>query len=310
MNMADKDRGLNALRINRIRCVLAAAVCAAICAMVFMAFVYHMLAAPNELIKEVGWQTFHLFTILSNMIVGVVCAMCIPFCVDGIRYHNYHLPRWFVNLLYMAVCGVAVTFMIAITVLSPAVGFYRVMIYRHNIIMHTISPVLSIMLFIFINSDHRLKFRSSLIAVIPLMTYAVLYAVMVFAVGEEAGGWRDHYQIYRVADRVPIPVLLIIVFLIGLVISNLLRFAHNAVHKRRKASLERYYQQADAFAYDDIASAIKALADIDRQRDMGGELTVPRRIMAMMEKKYKSGLSMWEMCGIYIGEYYNDDGRA
>lgn len=310
MNTADKDRGLNALRINRIRCVLAAAVCAAICAMVFMAFVYHMLAAPNELIKEVGWQTFHLFTILSNMFVGVVCAMCIPFCVDGIRYHNYHLPRWYMILLYTAVCGVAVTFVISLTVLTPAVGFARVMLYRHNTVLHTICPILSILLFIFLNSDHTLDLRSSVIAIAPLAAYAFLYGIMVFAIGEEAGGWRDHYQIYRAADRITLPVVFLIFFAICFIVSNLMRIAHNAVHRRRKASLERYYQQADAFAYDDIASAIKALADIDRQRDMGGELTVPRRIMAMMEKKYKSGLSMREMCEIYIGEYYGDAGQG
>ncbi len=304
MKTVKQDRKLNALKINNIRCILAIAVCISICVMVFFAFVYQLLANPNELIKEVGWQSFHLFTILSNVAVAIVAAMCIPFCVDGLRYHNYHLPRWFVNLLYMAICGVTITFVIAITVLSSAVGFHRVMIYRHNIIIHTLCPVLSILLFIFINSDHKLDFKSSIIAIIPLMTYALLYTVMVFVIGEDAGGWRDHYQIYRVLEYLPIPVVLIIIFIIGLIVSNLLRFAHNAVHKSRKESLERYYQHADTFDYDNIESAVTALARIDRQHDMGGELTVPRRIIAMMDKKYQSGLSIKELCKIYIDEYY------
>ena len=118
------------------------------------------------------------------------------------------------------------------------------------------------MLFIFLNSDHTVRFKSSVVAVMPLMAYAVLYTIMVFVIGEDAGGWRDHYQIYRVLEHLPIPVVLIFLFLIGLIISNLLRFAHNAVHKRRKAAVERYYQQADSFSYDDIQFAIKALAGI------------------------------------------------
>ena len=307
MKTMERDKGLNAIAINRLRCILATTVCIGICVMVFFAFVYHLLTDPNNLIQEVGWQSFHLFTILSNMIMGVVSGMCIPFAVDGLRYHNYHLPRWFVNLLFMATCGVTITFVIAVTVLSSAVGFYRVMIYRHNIIIHTICPVLSILLFIFLNSDHTIKFKSSLIAILPLMAYAFLYTIMVFLIGEDAGGWRDHYQIYRISEYLPIPVLLLILFFIGLLVANMLRLAHNAVHKRRKAALERYYQQADTFSYDNIQSAIQALAGIDRKRDMGGELTVPRRILTMMEKKYRSGLSVQDMCKLYIDEYYGTE---
>lgn len=304
MKKPKQDKKLNALKVNNLRCILAIIVCILICVMVFFAFVYQILATPNELIKEVGWQSFHLFTILSNMAVAIVAGMCIPFAVDGLRYHNYHLPRWFVHLLYMAIFGVTITFVIAVTVLSPAVGFYRVMIYKHDIVLHTLCPIFSILLFIFINSDHTLDFKSSVIAVIPLMVYAILYTIMVFVVGEAAGGWRDHYQIQRIVEHVPILVLLIAIFLIGLLVSNLMRFAHNAVHKRRKAAMEHYYQQADAFSYEDIQSAVQALARIDRQRDMGGELTVPRRILAMMDKKYQSGLSIKELCKIYIDAYY------
>ena len=93
MKKSNQNEKLNALKINNIRCILAVIVCILICVMVFFAFVYQLLATPNELIKEVGWQSFHLFTILSNVSVGIVAAMCIPFCVDGLRYHNYHLPR-------------------------------------------------------------------------------------------------------------------------------------------------------------------------------------------------------------------------
>lgn len=71
--------------------------------------------------------------------------------------------------------------------------------------------------------------------------------------------------------------------------------------------MERYYQQAEAFSYPDIETAIGALADLDRPYDMGGELTVPRRIMNIMERKYQSGLSTKEMCIRYIEDYFKDE---
>ena len=57
----------------------------------------------------------------------------------------------------------------------------------------------------------------------------------------------------------------------------------------------------------DIASAIKALAARNRSRDLGGELIVPRRILAMMEEKYQSGLPLGELCKIYVDAYYKKE---
>lgn len=295
---------LDALRINRLRCIIAIIVCALLSFLVFLAVSDQLLLEPDAVVEEVGWKSYHMFTILANMLMGTAAAMCIPFAVDGIRYHNYHLPRWYVNLMYMGTFCVALTFLIALTVLSPATSFYRMMIYSNNILFHTICPLLAIVLFLFINSDHRIGFKSSIIAILPVVLYGFFYIFMVFVIGQENGGWRDHYQLGRIMEYLPLPAIVLAVIAISLVVSNILRVAHNIIHQRRKAAIEVYYQQADAFAQPDIQSAIKALAQIDRSRDMGGELTVPRRIMSMMDKKYQSGLSIEELCELYIHEYY------
>jgi len=245
-----------------------------------------------------------MIPILSNMLVAAAAAMCIPYTVDGMRNHNYHLPRWYVDLMFMGTTSVAVTFLVAVTVLAPAAGFYRVLIWSNNLYLHTICPVLSILLFFFINSDHKIKLRSAFFGIIPVTAYALVYLIMVFVIGEDAGGWRDHYQIQTIADHLPLPVILVVLCLISFGVAVALRAIHNLIHVKRKADLERYYQQADAFSYPDIGSAIRALADMDRPRDKGGELTVPRRIMAMMERKYQSGLSTEEMCERYIRAYF------
>ena len=297
----------DALRINRNRCILAIVVCSILCFLVFLAVTDQLLRDPDVLIKEVGWKAYHMFTVLSNILMAVAAAMCIPFAVDGMRYRNYHLPRWYVNLMYMGTTGVAITFLIALTVLAPAAGFYRVMLFSNNILFHLTCPILSILLFFFINSDHRIKWQSTFIAIIPVVLYALTYVLMVFVIGEEAGGWRDHYQIYRIAEYLPLPVILLILCLISFGIATVLRLVHNAIHKKRKADMERYYQQAEAFSYPDLETAIGALADLDRPYDMGGELIVPRRIMNIMERKYQSGLSTKEMCIRYIEDYFKDE---
>ena len=295
---------MNALKTNQRRCMMAIIFCSILSFLVFLAVSDQLLSKPDELVQEVGWKSYHMFTILSNMLMGVAAAMCIPYAVDGLRYDNYHLPRWIVNVLFTATTGVALTFLIALTVLSPMTSFQRMMFYSNNILFHTINPILSILLFILINSDHRVPLKSSLYAISPVVFYAVLYFVLVFMIGEENGGWRDHYQINTITPYIPLPFVMLGMILIAFGVATLLRLAHNKVHEIRKKEMEFYYQNADAFDAEDIQSAITSLAKINRAKDLGGELIVPRRIFQMMENKYHSQLSIDEMCKLYIDAYY------
>lgn len=299
----------DAIRTNRMRCRVAVVSCSLLSFLVFLAVCDQLLSTPDAIVQEVGWKSYHMFTILANMFAGIAAALCIPYAVDGLRYDNYHLPRWVVNVLYMATTGVALTFLIAVTVLSPMTSYYRMMLYSNNILFHTINPIIAILLFIFINSDHKVSFRSTFLAIAPVVLYAALYFVLVFVIGEENGGWRDHYQIRDITQYVPLPLVVLGMVLIAFAVALLLRAAHNSVHKKRKKQTVSYYQSAGEFDCPSIDSAIEALAARNRSRDPGGELTVPRRILGMMEEKYKSGLPLRELCRMYIDAYYENGGK-
>jgi hypothetical protein len=299
----------DAIRTNRMRCRVAVVSCSLLSFLVFLAVCDQLLSTPDAIVQEVGWKSYHMFTILANMFAGIAAALCIPYAVDGLRYDNYHLPRWVVNVLYMATTGVALTFLIAVTVLSPMTSYYRMMLYSNNILFHTINPIIAILLFIFINSDHKVSFRSTFLAIAPVVLYAALYFVLVFVIGEENGGWRDHYQIRDITQYVPLPLVVLGMVLIAFAVALLLRTAHNSVHKKRKKQTVSYYQSAGEFDCPSIDSAIEALAARNRSRDPGGELTVPRRILGMMEEKYKSGLPLRELCRMYIDAYYEKGGE-
>jgi len=182
-----KENLTNALIINRRRCIIAIVMCSLLCVLVFAAVIDQVLSTPDAIVSEVGQKSFRMFTILANMLMGCSAAMCIPFAVDGMRYRNYHLPRWVVNLMYVGTNGVALTFLIAVTVLSPSTSYYRMMLYSNNILFHTICPLMAIVLFLFINSDHKISLKASVFSVLPVVLYALVYLIMVFAIGEESG---------------------------------------------------------------------------------------------------------------------------
>lgn len=271
-----------------------------IVACIFVAIVMNLLKAPTELVEEVGIKTFRMYTVLSNMFVGITISMTIPFAVDGIRHRNYHLPRWIVNLIFVSTTCITLTFIISLTLLSAFAGFMEIMLTGTNLFLHTIVPILTIVGFLFINTYHNVKFKATLYALIPISIYAIIYLISAIFIGQENGGWRDHYHFNEV---IPWYYVFVLVFALAFGLSNLLRFVHNRMHRRDKLANEVYYQTAPEYDLPTIEEAIIKLAQENKQYDAGGELIVPRRIIIFLEKKYQSNKSMSELCQIYINEY-------
>lgn len=267
---------------------------------VFISIVINLLAVPTAIVEEVGVKTFRMFTVLSNMLVGVASAMTIPFAVDGIRQRNYHLPRWIVYLTFVSVSCITLTFLVALAILSPRAGFFEIMLDGKNLLLHTIIPIISIVLFLFVNAYHTIPFKATPLAVAPVFVYAMAYLILAIIIGEENGGWRDHY---RFEELMPWYYVLVLMLLLSFGIACLLRAVHNHMHRRDKRATERYYQSAPEYDLATIEQAIRQLAVENKQRDAGGEVIVPRRIIRMLEKKYQSGSELSYLCGVYLDEY-------
>ena len=267
---------------------------------VFASVVMNLLANPTEIVQEVGLKTFRMFTVLSNMFVGITAAMSIPFAVDGIRQKNYHLPRWIVNLTLVSVTCISLTFVITLFILSPQAGFVLMMATRSNLFLHTIVPLLAILSFLFINVYHTVRVKTTFYALLPVLAYAVVYLISAIAIGETNGGWRDHYHFQ---ELMPWYFLFVIIMLLTFGLSNLLRVVHNRMHRRDKSALETYYQNAVEYDLPTIEEVIAKIAAENKRNDAGGEVVVPRRIINILEKKYKSGKDLSYLCGVYLEEY-------
>lgn len=267
---------------------------------VFISIVINLLATPTELVEEVGVKTFRMYTVLSNMFAGISIAMTIPFAVNGIREKNYHLPRWLINLLFVSTTCITLTFLISLTLLSAVAGFSEMMLTGSNLLLHSIVPISTIILFLFINTYHTIKFKTTLYTLIPILIYAINYLILAIIIGPENGGWRDHYQFNKF---IPWYFVFVAVFALAFGLANLIRAIHNRMHKRDKLATEEYYQNAPEYDLPTIEEAIIKLAHENKKYDEGGEVVVPRRIIKFLEKKYKSSKPLSELCNIYIDAY-------
>lgn len=247
-----------------------------------------------------GIEKLRMFTFQSNLLAGLCALLCVPYQVDGIRSGNYHMPRWVVYVLYAGISAVAITFLIAGLVMSPVVGFSYMMLESSGLFLHTLNPILAICLFIFIATDHKIPFKATVFGMLPVLVYALIYMVMVFFVGEERGGWVDHYyfDVY-----IPWPLTLVLIMAVAFLIVTALRVAHNASHERIKEKTRAYYQNSEDFAFQTAEEAVLYLAREAAGQDPGNnDVTVPRRIIAIISEKYgETGPE--ELCRLYLEEF-------
>lgn len=287
------------------RCILALCVCVLMIVSVFAGVVGMLVTPPSDVRPDAGSNAFKYFTVLSNLQVAVCAAFCIPYEIDGLRYRNYHLPRWVVYSTYVTVTGVAITFFMALTLISLVKGPQTAMLKGSNLFLHLICPVLSILLFLFLNDDHHIPLKYSFLSLLPLLTYGTVYMIMVFAIGPERGGWKDHYM---VGAFVPPWIPALCVPLVGLGISLLLRKIHNTQHARRKSAFREYWMNCPDYDQPDVRKAVRTLAARNAVNYRGGELTVPLRAIRVLRERYRSDLPLEELCDTYCEEYFEDCG--
>ena len=285
-----------AMKITKRQCQLAFFSAAVVVICVCVGVTMNLTTIADENFDHMGLRTFCMFTVNSNILCAAAMAMVIPYTLDGLRTHNYHMPRWIVDLVYMGVTAVALTFLVSLFILSPAKGF--VLIFTGSrFFLHGVCPVLAIVAFCFFMSEKRLRLRDSLLALIPVLIYAAVYVVMVVVVGEEKGGWNDFYGfLSRLPHWIPLTAIMPLTFLIATGI----RVLHNRSYDKRKADESAFFTQL--FADADVRRIVAAMARSHSSARIL-DIVIPSRIISIMLEHSKSDATLEECCEIYLKEY-------
>ena len=285
-----------AMKITKRQCQLAFFSAAVVVICVCIGVTMNLTTLADENFDHMGLRTFCMFTVNSNILCAAAMAMVIPYTLDGLRTHNYHMPRWIVDLVYMGVTAVALTFLVSLFILSPAKGF--VLIFTGSrFFLHGVCPILAIVAFCFFMSEKRLTIRDSLLALIPVLIYAIVYYVMVAVLGEEKGGWNDFYGfLSRLPHWIPLTAIMPLTFLIATGI----RVLHNRSYDKRKADESAFFTQL--FADADVRRIVAAMARSHSSAKIL-DIVIPSRIITIMLEHSKSDATLEECCEIYLKEY-------
>lgn len=285
------------MKVTRRQCQLAlvSAVVVVIC--VFIGITMNLTTLYDENFDHMGIRTFCMFTVNSNILAAISVAMTIPYSIDGLRKHNYHLPRWVTVFTFAGVTAVTLTFLISLFILSPVKGF-GLIFSGSRFFLHGVCPILAFTAFCFFMSAQRVNFLDQLVALIPVLIYAVLYYIMVVVIGEENGGWNDFYGF---ATRLPLWIPVTMIMPLTFAISSLIRFLHNRCFRRRKEEEAACFREA--FGQEDIRKAVAAMARMHSSTMKTRDILIPRRVISIMLENNEEDCSLEELCKLYLEEY-------
>lgn len=284
------------MKITRRECLLAMFSALIVVVCVCIGVTMNLTTIADENFDHMGLRTFCMFTVNSNILAAAAMAMVIPYTMDGLRTHNYYLPRWIVDVVYAGVTSVALTFLVSLFILAPVKGF--VLIFTGSrLFLHGVCPILAVVAFSFFMTQKNMRFLDSLIALIPVLIYAVIYFIMVVVIGEEKGGWNDFYGF---ATHLPWWISAIAILPLTLLIATGLRLLHNRSRNRRKAQETAFF--TETFAGADVRKIVAAMART-RSSAKTLDILVPTRVISVLLKYSGSDCTLEEAAQIYIKEY-------
>ena len=284
------------MKLTRRECLLAMFSALVVVVCVCIGVTMNLTTVADENFDHMGIRTFCMFTVNSNILSAAAMAMVIPYTMDGLRTHNYYLPRWIVDVVYAGVTAVALTFLVSLFILSPVKGF--VLIFTGSrFFLHGVCPILAVVTFCFFMTQKELKFLDSLFTLIPVLIYAVVYFVMVVVIGEEKGGWNDFYGF---ATRIPVWIPAVAIMPLTFLIATGLRVLHNRARVKRKTEETAFF--TETFAGADVRKIVAAMA---RTRSSAKilDIVVPTRVIAVLLQYSGSDCTIEEAAQIYLKEY-------
>ena len=163
--------------------------------------------------------------------MAVVSVLMLIINIKNLINDSNDCPNWLVVLKHTSTVAVSVTFVTVVFLLAPSYailgkGYFTLFLGTH-VYMHLLNPLLAIISFVFFENWRKISFKESLLGLIPVGLYAILYITMVVIVGEANGGWRDFYNFTFGGHNWVIPFSVIGMLLMTFLISIVLTKWHN-----------------------------------------------------------------------------------
>lgn len=154
---------------------------------------------------ERGWTILRFYTVLSNILAAAACLLC-----AGCLFFATEPPAWVRYLKLTGTLGLTLTFLIALTVLAPDMGFWYIFLDGAVLYHHLLCPLLCVISFLFLDRTEIKPAAGAVLAAIPTVLYGVFAYIM-----NIARVWDGPYPFLQVYEQ---SVLATVLWIIGLIV--------------------------------------------------------------------------------------------
>ena len=125
-------------------------------------------------------ETFKFFTVDSNILMGIVSFIYTVFALKLEKKEIKEIPSFVYLLKLASTTGVVLTFLVTGLFLAPTSKIPFFAFYKNsNLFFHLLVPILSFITFCFLEKSKKLSFKQTIIGVIPMIAYSIIYTTSV-----------------------------------------------------------------------------------------------------------------------------------
>lgn len=202
-------RGMNKKKINTINIVLNLLIILSTIGAVGLYF----FTGPDAL-GSVNVDAFKFFTTESNIFVAITALIMLIYNIKRIKDPDLAIPKWAAVLKYAGATSVALTFVTVVVFLAPTLSISTghnmfFMLFAGNVFfLHFSTPVIAAISVIFFERDHEFTLKDSVLAVIPMFIYSIVYVLEVGILQN----WPDWYGFTFGGRLYLAPIVLIVMY--------------------------------------------------------------------------------------------------
>ena len=169
-------------------------------------------------------EAFKYFTVDSNIFMGIIALITAYYEFKIIKKDIKTMPKKIYLLKLMSTTAVGLTFIVVFTYLGPITEYgIKSMVMNSNLFFHLVTPVLSMITFMFFEKTDKLSSKDTFYGIIPMLLYAIYYVINII-INVENGKVSPIYDWYWFVQNgawtiiVVLPIIILITYLISFIL--------------------------------------------------------------------------------------------
>ena len=185
---------------------------------------FRFMYGPEVVLESSKLEMFKFFTVDSNIFMGIIALITAYYEFKIIKKDIKTMPKKIYLLKLMSTTAVGLTFIVVFTYLGPITEYgIKSMVMNSNLFFHLVTPVLSMITFMFFEKTDKLSSKDTFYGIIPMLLYAIYYVINII-INVENGKVSPIYDWYWFVQNgawtiiVVLPIIILITYLISFIL--------------------------------------------------------------------------------------------